>query len=105
MPFISLCLKPTCLILLDDKLEVKTGVKFICSSKPSRFAYPLLKSEENKEKKERNKKKDVLSVQKRIDIRKAIREGNTGDNKVEKPELKPENEAKIEEEKPVVEPE
>jgi len=36
IPFIGLCLKPQCLIVLDDLLEVKQNLSFICSCKPSK---------------------------------------------------------------------
>jgi len=38
IPFISLCMKPQCLILLDDQLEVKQNLEMVCNTKPSRFA-------------------------------------------------------------------
>ena len=63
-----------------------------------------MKAEETKKKDDKTKKKDVLSVQSRINVRKAIRKEETGEaSKEEAPlvqETQPEPEKKEEEEEP-----
>jgi len=84
-------MKPQCLIMLDDQLEVKQNLEMVCNAKPSRFQYPALKKEERAVDKAKSKiKKDVLSVQRRISVRKAVKGGTA----VTIPE-----ETKVEEEK------
>ena len=62
--------------MLDDQLEVKQNLEMVCNTKPSRFQYPALKKEERAVDKAKSKiKKDVLSVQRRISVRKAVKGG------------------------------
>lgn len=93
-------MKPQCLILLDDELEVKQNLDMVCNAKPSLFAYPITKKDErNQEKAKAKTKKDVLSVQHRINVRKAVKGGTVvipEEPKVE--EVKEEEKPKEEEE-------
>lgn len=108
IPFISLCLKPQALIILEDTLEIKQNFSLICSTKPSKYAYPQPKSEETKKKEEKKAKKDSLSIQNRINVRKAIRKEKGDISVVEKrleEELKKkEEESAVEDEKKQDEP-
>jgi len=67
-------MKPQCLYLIDDQLEVKQNLEMVCNAKPSMFAYPVSKKDEKNIEKAKSKiKKDVLSVQRRINVRKAVK--------------------------------